>query len=571
MGERIKQTILHYRMFFALLVAICLYSGASFIASYLSEPLDRTVHILRDVAFIIVIVAWGAYRARNLMSRSARRYFALMVVLMVYWLIVRAAKFYVIQSVDAGRALWYLYYIPICFLPALGVVCTASLAKAGGWRSGRLQVVLLVAAGTLALLVLTNDVHQLAFRFPEPIPWSDAVYLYGPLRPIILIFAGGCMLAIAYFVFAGSHVPESRKIVCLPLVVVALGVAYTVAYPLIAWLDMTIVYCSLIALEWESLISSGLIHANRDYDTLFQVSSLSAAVTDGEGAIVYASENAPSEAIVKAALESDGTFEVESGVIVHREAITDGYFIWLEDASTELDIRRQIEERSHELVDEQELMRHQIALREEQAITDTRNQLYGRAATEMADEFSRLALLMDNRNLDTGRRVEILKMACIVGAYIKRRSNLIIMGEWDKTVSAEELLWCMRESCDCLRLGGVPCGVSLSGDATLPLRHVECAYDFFQMVAQRMYPTLSALLACIEPCEAGLRLRLQLEMPLGPDSGFIAGKMDHAPLLVWGDAAAYRAIDDLGGGVDSFYDEGVWNIDLFIPAEGSLP
>ena len=77
---------------------------------------------------------------------------------------------------------WYLYYIPMLFVPAL---CATSALKAAALERKTsvriLEAAVLSICGILSLLVLSNNEHNLAFVFDRPYPGFLHSYSYGPL------------------------------------------------------------------------------------------------------------------------------------------------------------------------------------------------------------------------------------------------------------------------------------------------------------------------------------------------------------------------------------------------------
>ena len=80
----------------------------------------------------------------------------------------------------------------------------------------------------LFLLVLTNDLHQLAFVFPaDAVVWGND-YRHG----IVYVLAVGWMILCAVTALATMlvkcRIPHSRRVLLLPLVPVILAVVYGV-------------------------------------------------------------------------------------------------------------------------------------------------------------------------------------------------------------------------------------------------------------------------------------------------------------------------------------------------------
>ena len=98
-------------------------------ALQLSEPLS----LLRSVIYLTLFMGWGCSLKKRIRQRWARRYMVGAAGLMVFWLFVRTFKFFFAAEPVEYRYLWYLYYVPMLFLP-----CTAlSVALTIGERDDR--------------------------------------------------------------------------------------------------------------------------------------------------------------------------------------------------------------------------------------------------------------------------------------------------------------------------------------------------------------------------------------------------------------------------------------------------
>ena len=75
---------------------------------------------------------------------------------------------------DAVRYLWYLFYLPMLFVPMLALLIAMSLGKPNEYKFPKRMSVLWIISGVLLLLVLTNDLHQFVFTFPmDTAVWTD--------------------------------------------------------------------------------------------------------------------------------------------------------------------------------------------------------------------------------------------------------------------------------------------------------------------------------------------------------------------------------------------------------------
>lgn len=82
----------------------------------------------------------------------------------------------------------------------------------------------------------------------------------------------------------------------------------------------------------------------------------------------------------------------------------------------------------------------------------------------------------------------------MISSYIKRRSNLILLGEEASFLPAQELEYCLRESMENLRLCGVAGSLSCRCKGILSKDSSVAAYAFFEMILEAALPTMNAIL-----------------------------------------------------------------------------
>ena len=263
-----------------------------------NEQLDQFFTILRAAIYIGLFVAWGISVRSRIIQPQVRRYLTAVSALMIFWMTVRSIRYSLEEALWVMRHLWYLYYLPMLFIPLLAVFIALSLGKPESFRLPKWTVLLYIPTAALLLLVLTNDLHQLVFRFPEDaVVWMNE-YRYGIVYFPVVGWMVLCALTALVIMLVKCRVPNSRKVLVLPFVPVVLSVIYGALYIFqLPWLrliagDVTVVFCLLIAATLESCIQCCLIQSNTHYRELFDASTVGAQITDPEYHVVLSSRAA---------------------------------------------------------------------------------------------------------------------------------------------------------------------------------------------------------------------------------------------------------------------------------------
>lgn len=467
---------------------------------------------LRGVIHISLLISWCVSLQRRIINTQVRRCAVAAGALLAFWLIAKVIKYEFIadRSFWLGRYIWYSYYIPMILVPLLGVFIIDHMGKPEGYRNPHWMNMLCMPAFAILLGIFTNDLHQLAFDFPEGIERFDYEYGYG-----LIYFA-----AMAWFVLLGIYfvimllrkcrVPGSKGMQKLPAVIMGGAVIFWTLYcfGIFREADLTVVDCLIISLLLESAIQSGLIPSNTNYRAMFRASTVSAQIVDRDYRPCFASASAMP--MTRDEMKRIGEQPAKVGhKILHAKPIQGGYVLWQDDV-TELDeMMAQLQDAQRQLSKENELLRSELKLKEQQALVDEKSRLYDRIAKEVAPQLEKMDALLAQSADPLMARGAMAKM-CVIGSYVKRRSNLLLLGEENRTVPTRELEYSIRESLDNLQLTSASTMLNAQCDCDLPLVHILAAYDFYESLVERLLDRISAMMVRLT-CENGsIKMNLQI-------------------------------------------------------------
>lgn len=156
-----------------IVAVVCRYVGNAGI-------IPKLAGLIRSGIYLGLYAAWGISLRGRIIQPQARRYLTAIAGLMVFWFVLRTCKFHIIPTgthPDLIRYLWYLYYLPMLFIPLLAVFVSLSLGEPEQFRLPKWVKLLYLPTVLLVLLVLTNDLHHLVFTFPpDAAVWTDDNY-----------------------------------------------------------------------------------------------------------------------------------------------------------------------------------------------------------------------------------------------------------------------------------------------------------------------------------------------------------------------------------------------------------
>lgn len=246
-------------------------------------------HKFETLLYAIIFTIWIVRLYYKLYDKKTRKYILGIGFLIVFWMIIRISKSIVVNP-SLERFIWYLYYIPLIFIPTLFYVCSKTLSK----KVTKINKIIIYSISTLfLLLVLTNDFHMLTFKFPNGISlYNNYYHFIGYYIVSIWIFYlfGRGMVNLALNRF---RIKKDFK-AFLPIIVLLLGVIYTVLYILnigiIREINMSIFNSVLICIGIELTLYLDLIPNNSKYIKLFENSDLNMMIASTDFKTIYKSK-----------------------------------------------------------------------------------------------------------------------------------------------------------------------------------------------------------------------------------------------------------------------------------------
>ena len=463
------------------------------------------VNHLRSGIYVFLFSAWCYSLWIRIVQTQVRHYLLAISVLIVLWILLRSIKFS-IENTDAERWLWYFYYFPMLFIPLLSVFVSRSLGKGEDFRLPRWTKLLYFPTLLLLLLVLTNDLHQQVFSFPSGV-LSDRVYRYESGYFFVLGWEALCAGFAFLSMVKNCRIPCSRRIRWLPLVPLALSLAYAYAYvKKVHWVwvlagDMTVSQCLIFASILECCIQCGLIQSNLGYDELFEATSLPVQITNHVFRSKYVSV-AMQGALPQSELRQmqQDTVHLGDDTLLKRHKLRHGWVFWKEDISALNQIRKELELTRDELRDTGDVLAAENAQHARWLKLTEENRLYDMMEAQTARQIAMLRDLLTElqKTEDLGRARHLLGQVIIIGTYIKRRSNLIFVGVQRGAISVQELRLCLNESSENISVYGADCKTIIKGEGQLTVEQATQVYDLFEAVVEAELESLRALLISIE-------------------------------------------------------------------------
>ena len=506
-------TVIRRKNVAALCIALGLFilAGVFRQADRVSAPLPSAAcFLLTNLIYIGLAMAWGFSISRRILHRNDRRYLLLGCAMTVLWLFLRAVKYRFFRDDDVTRHLWYLYYVPQILAPLFSLFAALQLGRREGDALSRKWVLLFIPAALLIGGILTNDLHQMAFRAAPGAATLEADYTHGWVYYLAMTWIVGMLLATGVIVYCKCRVSESRRYAWVPLCIflggfVLCALSFANIY---TFHKMPECFCLTFAAFWESCLQVGLLPTNGHYRYFFSESTVAAQIVDGQGRPVYRAQNAPDLTAGQLDAAAREAILLNADTRLQSAPVQDGRVYWVEDISKINRIQAQLAEINAQLSEENELIQAENALKRQRAQIEEKNRLMDEMIALVQPQ-----LLQINRLLEE-ESVQNLKQVCLLGAYVKRRVNLALICDQKAFVPVDELAHCIRESLTYLTQYGAVCALHQEGKGGVSSRDAQTAYDFFEDCLEAALPSLSALMVRVE-CGERFSVRLMMEDAAG--------------------------------------------------------
>lgn len=455
--------------------------------------------LVRTMIYIALYTAWGASIRKRVVQSQVRRYLTAVSLLMVFWFALRTAKYYFVVDPTVTRYLWYLYYIPMLLIPMLAVFVSISLGKPEGFRLPKIALLFYIPTLVCLALVLTNDLHQLVFTFPEGEIWSDKNNGYSV--GYYFVFAWNVICALTAFTTMTVMSRKSSREKYLPVIVLAASILYALIYAGgVDWMqliagDITAAQCLLFAGIFESCIRCGLIRVNTGYDALFEAGTLGAQITDVDYRVHYTSANAGHFSEETMRLAENSTVNIDKNTLLKSHRIDGGHVLWQEDITDITSLLEKLSENKEKIAQGNAVERENYDIKLKINSAREKNRLYGMLQQKTARQIELIGELLSqyDNETDEEKRRNLLARVAVLGAYIKRRGNMMFITDKAETVDIIELSRALDESFANIKLLEIECAVDCPDVGEISSRDAARVYDFFEAVIEEAMASMSVV------------------------------------------------------------------------------
>ena len=476
------------------------------------------VNYIRAALYLLLFSLWGYSLDRRIIQPQTLHWLRLTAALMLLWLILRTLKYEFVTDLTVARYIWYLYYLPMLFIPLLGVYIALSLGKSEEFRlTGRIGALAIIPT-VLFLLVITNDLHQQVFAFSSGVPGvpDNYGYSHGIFYFCSMGWMVACMIFSLVLLLKKSRVPCSKKKRLAPFVIgcatVLYGILYLLGLPAVRrWLgDMNVTFCLLYAAIYESCIRCRMIQSNTGYVELFEATTLAACIADRSGSIVLRSRAAGEDMVCP----REGIPLIRpNGIRISSAPISGGYAAWQDNVRPLTELRTKLSENKAKIKNNKEKLQEAYLIQKKLNELTEKNRIYDEMEARYGEQIARIGqLLRQCEGAEPAETQSLLKRILLLGTYIKRDANLYFLSLEYELLPQQELRLTVDEAVRVMTVCGTECSVAYHTTKPMLSSEVARLLDLLKTVTEAAIGGLYSMFISVSDSEMDLSVECAADL-----------------------------------------------------------
>ena len=473
---------------------------------------------IRAVLYLLLFSLWGYSLDRRIIQTQALHCLRLTAALMLLWLILRTLKYEFVTDLTVARYIWYLYYLPMLFIPLLGVYIALTLGKSEEYRLTGKAGFLVAIPGILFLLVITNDLHQQVFAFDSGVPGvpDNYGYSHGIFYFCSMGWMVACMIFSLILLLKKSRVPSGSEKRIRPFVIACITILYGLLYlsglPAIRWWfgDMNVMFCLLYAAIYESCIRCRMIQSNTGYVELFEATTLAACIADRNGNIVIRSRAADEDMVCP---KNRLQIIRPDGIRISSAPISGGYALWQDNVRPLTELRARLSENKTKIKNNKEKLLEAYLIQKKLNELTEKNRIYDELETKYGKQIARIGqLLKQCEGAEPVETQSLLKRILLLGTYIKRDANLYFLSLEYELLPQQELRLTVDEAVRVMTVCGTECSVAYYTTKPMLSSEVARLFDLLKIVAETTINGLHSLFISVSDSEMDLSVECAADL-----------------------------------------------------------
>ncbi|MFR6454093.1 MAG: hypothetical protein ACLUOG_03600 [Peptoniphilus lacrimalis] len=489
-----RKEILSYIVSIFLVLAACIFHALDFY-----NLVNFPVHTMVLVLYTVVIFLWMHNMINRVLRHSVVTRFRLIGILLICYLTVRTVKYEIfINNEDAVRIIRNFYFVFPLILTQLVFLTSLHVGKSERENISKYWNLLWIPTCVTALLILTNDYHELVFSVD---PNARGLNMYGPVFYFVIIYIGLLALCTLVFTMMPSFKNRHLASVNLPIFILFIWGFYTFLF-MIGWEPfeyIKIIFKSaefnilMVLLFIESLVFMRLLPSNRGYESFLQLSSLNIGIVDSNKEMIFRPKKYSDIDLALVDKAILNPIFIDEDTLLESANITGGTSFWFVDFTDFNNLKRKLLSMSEDMLNENELLKANNALEKSMVKVEEAREIREHIHMKLKPQFDQLKYILMNLPEDEDLFEVKLKHACFLDVYIKRYSNLFLITKNKKILDLAELRLAFSESLDYLKLSDVNTSLDWDLKGRFDAKYCLDLYEIFQYALEFYMPGIDIL------------------------------------------------------------------------------
>ena len=451
------------------------------------------------VLYTVVIFLWMHNMINRVLRHSVVTRFRLIGILLICYLTVRTVKYEIfINNEDAVRIIRNFYFVFPLILTQLVFLTSLHVGKSERENISKYWNLLWIPTCVTALLILTNDYHELVFSVD---PNARGLNMYGPVFYFVIIYIGLLALCTLVFTMMPSFKNRHLASVNLPIFILFIWGFYTFLF-MIGWEPfeyIKIIFKSaefnilMVLLFIESLVFMRLLPSNRGYESFLQLSSLNIGIVDSNKEMIFRPKKYSDIDLALVDKAILNPIFIDEDTLLESANITGGTSFWFVDFTDFNNLKRKLLSMSEDMLNENELLKANNALEKSMVKVEEAREIREHIHMKLKPQFDQLKYILMNLPEDEDSFEVKLKHACFLDVYIKRYSNLFLITKNKKILDLAELRLAFSESLDYLKLSDVNTSLDWDLKGRFDAKYCLDLYEIFQYALEFYMPGIDIL------------------------------------------------------------------------------
>lgn len=416
----------------------------------------RTNKFENNITYILllgIISGLSIYFYFRISSRELRNYVFLIFLNLCFWIIARIIRLSEANKEIIYRYSWYLFYVALIYVPLLFVWISLSVdEKLEEKKFSRVRKITFIIASILLIFVITNDLHNLVFKFHSS--YDD--YSFNYLMIGILLYYFVCLNFSFFLLIRKALRMPNRAQLAFPSIIIISLFIYIIVFIIFLNNKIAVELTKTVVLAVTVIILLsiyfGLIPLNKLHDPIFRLSKASLEIRDDKDNIVLESEK-------------DKNFET---YLIRRKDIKGGSVVWYEDMTLMNKLFKKEDKLNEKLEENLEILKKRYEVERQLESLSSKERLLETVENAIQDDLVRLDCGIKSLDkFDADRRRKKLSYLAMEFIRLKYISNLLILSLTDKEIKSKDLMNYFISLCNVAKDLGVRCDVYNSGEGVV--------------------------------------------------------------------------------------------------------